>query len=32
MIFEATCGLMDEQQITKLVEVAKYLERLEKYN
>lgn len=32
VIFEATCGLLNEQQITKLVEVAKYLERLEKYN
>lgn len=32
VIFEATCGLMDEQQITSLVELAKYLERSEKYN
>ncbi len=32
VIFEATCGLMDEQQIVKIVDLAKYLERLEKYN
>ena len=32
VIFEATCALLDKEQAAKIVDVAKYLERLEIYN